>query len=133
MKNVVVSQPMFIPWIGIFEQIALADTFYHYIDIQYPKGRSFMSRVQLLGNSGQQWLTAPIDKNTLAIFVSQSGETADTLAALRYCRGKVEKIISIVNVPESSIARESDMIIPILAGPEISVASTKGFTNQLAI
>ena len=80
-----------------------------------------------------RYRSPPIDKNTLAIFVSQSGETADTLAALRYCRGKVEKIISIVNVPESSIARESDMIIPILAGPEISVASTKGFTNQLAI
>ena len=80
-----------------------------------------------------RYRSPPINKKTLAIFVSQSGETADTLAALRYCRGKVENIISIVNVSESSIARESDLVIPILAGPEISVASTKGFTNQLGV
>jgi|TARA_B100000767_G_scaffold51397_1_gene46793 glucosamine--fructose-6-phosphate aminotransferase (isomerizing) len=75
----------------------------------------------------------PLTKDTLAIFVSQSGETADTLAALRYAKIHAKKVISIVNVSESSIARESDLAIPILAGPEISVASTKGFTNQLAV
>ncbi len=72
-------------------------------------------------------------KNEYAIFVSQSGETADTLAALRKVKGKVKKIISIVNVIESSIARESDFILPIKAGPEIGVASTKAFTAQLAV
>ncbi len=72
-------------------------------------------------------------KNEYAIFVSQSGETADTLAALRKVKGKVKKIISIVNVIESSIARESDFILPIKAGPEIGVASTKAFTTQLAV
>ena len=61
-----------------------------------------------------RYRSPPINKKTLAIFVSQSGETADTLAALRFCKGKVEKIVSIVNVPESSIARESDLIIPCL-------------------
>ena len=70
-------------------------------------------------------------KNEYAIFVSQSGETADTLAALRKVKGKVKKIISIVNVIESSIARESDFILPIKAGPEIGVASTKAFTSQV--
>ena len=75
----------------------------------------------------------PIEKGTAAIFVSQSGETADTLAALRYCIGKAKDIISIVNVSTSSIARESDQVLEIHAGPEIGVASTKAFTCQLAV
>lgn len=75
----------------------------------------------------------PIPARTLAVFVSQSGETADTLAALRYCKGKAATILSIVNVAESSIARESDVALPILAGPEIGVASTKAFTCQLTV
>lgn len=75
----------------------------------------------------------PITKGTVALFVSQSGETADTLAALRYCEGKVDKILSVVNMPESSIARESDVALPILAGTEIGVASTKAFTCQLTV
>src|SRR5262249_33605454 len=68
-----------------------------------------------------------------AIFVSQSGETADTLAALRYAKAQGQKIIAIVNQPESSIAREADVVLPTLAGPEIGVASTKAFTTQLAV
>ena len=74
----------------------------------------------------------PIGPRTLAVFVSQSGETADTLAALRYCTGKAA-VLSVVNVPESSIARESDVALPILAGREIGVASTKAFTCQLTV
>ncbi|MGR3636842.1 MAG: glutamine--fructose-6-phosphate transaminase (isomerizing) [Shimia sp.] len=75
----------------------------------------------------------PVTDGTVALFVSQSGETADTLAALRYCEGKADKILSVVNVPESSIARESDIAFPILAGTEIGVASTKAFTCQLTV
>ena len=75
----------------------------------------------------------PITKGTAALFVSQSGETADTLAALRYCAGRADTILSVVNVPESSIARESDLALPILAGTEIGVASTKAFTCQLTV
>jgi len=75
----------------------------------------------------------PITKGTVALFVSQSGETADTLAALRYCAGKADQIVSVVNVQESSIARESDLALPIYAGAEIGVASTKAFTCQLAV
>lgn len=75
----------------------------------------------------------PIAPRTLAIFVSQSGETADTLAALRYCAGKAATIASIVNVATSTIARESDLVLPIYAGIEIGVASTKAFTCQLTI
>jgi len=75
----------------------------------------------------------PIPPRTAALFVSQSGETADTLAALRYCEGKASPILSVVNVPESSIARESDLAFPILAGVEVGVASTKAFTCQLTV
>nr|WP_319250368.1 glutamine--fructose-6-phosphate transaminase (isomerizing) [uncultured Celeribacter sp.] len=75
----------------------------------------------------------PVSPNTLAIFVSQSGETADTLAALRYMQGKAKTILSIVNVAESSIARESDLALPILAGVEVGVASTKAFSCQLTV
>ena len=68
-----------------------------------------------------------------ALFISQSGETADSLASLKYCMAKNQKILSIVNVSESSIARESDDVLPTLAGPEIGVASTKAFTCQLTV
>ena len=74
----------------------------------------------------------PLSERTLAVFVSQSGETADTLAAMRYAAGKC-RIASVVNVAQSSIARESDLALPILAGREISVASTKAFTCQLMV
>ena len=66
------------------------------------------------------------------MFVSQSGETADTLATLRYAKEQKQHVLSIVNVPTSTIARESDVVMPTLAGPEIGVASTKAFTCQLA-
>ncbi|MGZ5835675.1 MAG: glutamine--fructose-6-phosphate transaminase (isomerizing) [Xanthobacteraceae bacterium] len=75
---------------------------------------------------------APLDDGNLALFVSQSGETADTLATLRYAKEHRQHVVSIVNVPTSSIARESDVVVPTLAGPEIGVASTKAFTCQLA-
>ena len=73
----------------------------------------------------------PVSAQSTALFVSQSGETADTLAALRYARAKAKTVVSLVNVPQSSIARESDTALPILAGVEIGVASTKAFMNQL--
>ena len=75
---------------------------------------------------------APLPEGGLAVFVSQSGETADTLATLRYCKANGQRIASVVNVRTSTIARESDAVLPTLAGPEIGVASTKAFTCQLA-
>jgi glutamine---fructose-6-phosphate transaminase (isomerizing) len=76
---------------------------------------------------------APLRKGDLAIFISQSGETADTLAALRYAKSRGQHTLSIVNVPTSTIARESETVLPTLAGPEIGVASTKAFTCQLMV
>ena len=75
----------------------------------------------------------PVFPRTGALFVSQSGETADTLAALRYMKSQNAPIMSVVNVEESSIARESDLVFPIHAGVEIGVASTKAFTAQLTV
>src|ERR1700704_4268855 len=76
---------------------------------------------------------APLRKGDLAIFISQSGETADTLAALRYAKAEGVHTLSVVNVPTSSFARESETVLPTLAGPEIGVASTKAFPCQLMV
>ncbi|MDJ0685509.1 MAG: glutamine--fructose-6-phosphate transaminase (isomerizing) [Alphaproteobacteria bacterium] len=80
-----------------------------------------------------RYRAAPLPEGGLALFISQSGETMDTLEALRYCRRQGQVILSIVNVPESTIARESDAVILTKAGPEIGVASTKAFTTQLTV
>jgi glutamine---fructose-6-phosphate transaminase (isomerizing) len=82
--------------------------------------------------SEYRYRSAPLGSGGLAIVVSQSGETADTLASLRYAREHRQHVLAIVNVPTSTIARESDVVMPTLAGPEIGVASTKAFTCQLA-
>ncbi|WP_394269846.1 glutamine--fructose-6-phosphate transaminase (isomerizing) [Qipengyuania sp.] len=74
-----------------------------------------------------------LEAGGLALFISQSGETADTLAALRHCKEQGQTIAAVVNVPTSSMAREADLLLPTHAGPEIGVASTKAFTCQLAV
>ncbi len=83
--------------------------------------------------SEMRYREAPMEPGGLALFISQSGETADTLAVLRYCRAQKQHIASVVNVTESTISRESDATLPTLAGPEIGVASTKAFTCQLTV
>jgi glutamine---fructose-6-phosphate transaminase (isomerizing) len=75
----------------------------------------------------------PLPDGGVCIAISQSGETIDTLEALRYAKRQKQVILSVVNVPESAIARESDVVLPTLAGPEIGVASTKAFTTQLTV
>ena len=90
-------------------------------------------RVQTDIASEFRYRNAPMTANGAALFVSQSGETADTLAALRHCREHDQQIVSIVNVATSTIARESDVVLETMAGPEIGVASTKAFTCQLMV
>jgi len=80
-----------------------------------------------------RYRAAPMPPGGLALFISQSGETADTLEALRYARSQGQTIFSVINVVESTIARESDAVFYTKAGPEIGVASTKAFTTQLAV
>lgn len=90
-------------------------------------------RVEIDVASEFRYREAPMPDNGLMLVVSQSGETADTLASLRYAKAQGQKIIGVVNVPTSTIARESDVAAPTLAGPEIGVASTKAFTCQLTV
>src|SRR5262249_6060054 len=76
---------------------------------------------------------ADMPKDGLALFISQSGETADTLAALRYAKQQGQTTLAVVNVPESTMAREADLVLATHAGPEIGIASTKAFTTQLTV
>jgi glucosamine--fructose-6-phosphate aminotransferase (isomerizing) len=80
-----------------------------------------------------RYRAAPLPKNGATLGISQSGETADTLAAMRYARSQNQKLLAVVNSPESTMAREADCVLPTLAGPEIGVASTKAFTTQLVV
>jgi len=80
-----------------------------------------------------RYRTPPLPPGGVGLLVSQSGETADTMAALRYMREQGQRVLSIVNVPESSMARESDAVLETIAGPEVGVASTKAFTAQLSV
>jgi glutamine---fructose-6-phosphate transaminase (isomerizing) len=79
-----------------------------------------------------RYRNVPFDSGNLAIFVSQSGETADTLASLEFAKAHGQRVLSVVNVPSSTMARASEIVLPTLAGPEVGVASTKAFTCQLA-
>jgi glucosamine--fructose-6-phosphate aminotransferase (isomerizing) len=94
-----------------------------------------MARIPTDGDVASEfrYRTPPLAAGGLGLLVSQSGETADTLAALRYMREQGQHVLSILNVPESSMARESDAVLETVAGPEIGVASTKAFTAQLSV
>jgi glucosamine--fructose-6-phosphate aminotransferase (isomerizing) len=83
--------------------------------------------------SEARYREAPLEKDGLTLVISQSGETADTLASLRYAKSQGQHTLSVVNVPTSTIARESSVVMPTLAGPEIGVASTKAFSCQLTV
>ncbi len=112
--------------------VACGTAFYACMTAKYWIERLAGIPVEIDVASEFRYRTPPIGPNTLAIFVSQSGETADTLAALRFVADRAQ-VLSVVNVTESSIARESDIALPILAGAEIGVASTKAFTCQLFV
>ncbi len=94
-----------------------------------------MARIPADGDVASEfrYRTPPMRKGGLGLLVSQSGETADTMAALRYMRSQGQHVLSIVNVPESSMARELDCVLETIAGPEVGVASTKAFTAQLSV
>lgn len=121
---------------GAFDRVtmvACGTAFYACMTAKYWFEQIARLPVEIDVASEYRYREPPIPPRTLALFVSQSGETADTLAALRYCKGKADRIVSVVNVPESSIARESDLALPINAGVEVGVASTKAFTCQLTV
>lgn len=113
--------------------VACGTAFYACLTAKYWIERLAGIPVEVDVASEFRYRAPPIGPGTVALFVSQSGETADTLAALRYCAGKADLITSVVNVTESSIARESNLALPIHAGVEVGVASTKAFTCQLTV
>ena len=131
-----VALPMALPFdFRALKRISIAacgTAYYAGMVAQYWFERFARLPVQVDIASEFRYREAPLDGGVLAIFVSQSGETADTLASLRYARERKQHILSILNVPTSTIGRESDVVMPTLAGPEIGVASTKAFTCQLA-
>ncbi len=127
------AMPFDIATVPKITMVACGTAFYACMVAKYWFERIARISVEIDVASEFRYREAALPAGGLAIFVSQSGETADTLAALRYCREQGQHILSVVNVPESSIARESDVVLPTHAGPEIGVASTKAFTCQLVV
>ncbi|MGQ0660144.1 glutamine--fructose-6-phosphate transaminase (isomerizing) [Sphingosinicella sp.] len=115
------------------EIVACGTSFYAGMVAKYWLERFARVPVELDIASEFRYRDPVLEPGGMALFVSQSGETADTLAALRHAREKGQKIAVVVNVPTSSMAREADLLLPTHAGPEIGVASTKAFTCQLAV
>jgi glutamine---fructose-6-phosphate transaminase (isomerizing) len=136
MGNERVSLPMELPFdFRKIERVAISacgTAYYAGLVAKYWFERFARLPVEIDVASEFRYREAPFSPGNLAVFVSQSGETADTLATLRYAKDQKQHVLSIVNVPTSTIARESDVVMPTLAGPEIGVASTKAFTCQLA-
>src|SRR5712671_8019325 len=136
MGNERVALPMKLPFdFKTIERVAISacgTAYYAGLVAKYWFERFARLPVEIDVASEFRYREAPMSPGGLAVFVSQSGETADTLATLRYARQAKQHVIAVVNVPTSTIARESDAIMPTLAGPEIGVASTKAFTCQLA-
>jgi glucosamine--fructose-6-phosphate aminotransferase (isomerizing) len=119
--------------VGRITMVACGTAFYACLVAKYWFEQIAGLPVEVDVASEYRYREPPVPADSLALFVSQSGETADTLAALRYAKGRAASILSVVNQAQSSIARESDVALPILAGPEIAVASTKGFSCQLLV
>ncbi|WP_374449514.1 glutamine--fructose-6-phosphate transaminase (isomerizing) [Stella sp.] len=113
--------------------VACGTSFYAGLVAKYWIERVARVPVEIDIASEFRYRAADMPAGGLALFISQSGETIDTLAALRYARQQHQKIVAIVNVPESTMAREADAVLPTVAGPEIGVASTKAFTTQLMV
>ncbi|PTQ12866.1 glutamine--fructose-6-phosphate transaminase (isomerizing) [Sphingomonas oleivorans] len=113
--------------------VACGTSFYAGMVAQYWIERFARVPVEIDVASEYRYRDPVMEEGGLALFISQSGETADTLAALRHAKAGGQKVAVVVNVPTSSMAREADLLLPTHAGPEIGVASTKAFTCQLAV
>lgn len=113
--------------------IACGTSFYSALVAKYWFERVARVAVEIDIASEFRYREAPMPEGGLAIFISQSGETSDTLAALRYAKAQKQHVLAVVNVPESAMAREAHAVLHTHAGPEIGVASTKAFTCQLTV
>ncbi|MCS0497089.1 glutamine--fructose-6-phosphate transaminase (isomerizing) [Ancylobacter sp. MQZ15Z-1] len=136
MANETVQLPADLPFdFARLERVSIAacgTAYYAGIIAKYWFERYARLPVEIDVASEFRYREAPLPENGLMVVISQSGETADTLASLRYARAEGQHVMAVVNVPTSTIAREADVVMPTLAGPEIGVASTKAFTCQLA-
>lgn len=101
-KNIVISQPMFLPWIGMFEQLNLCDIFVHYNDVQFPQGRSFINRVQIKTKDGIKWLTVPIDKKNSGKLINET--------LISYNENWQDKHISIIEQSFSKTKYKNDIL-----------------------
>ncbi|WP_282609483.1 glutamine--fructose-6-phosphate transaminase (isomerizing) [Pelagibius sp. Alg239-R121] len=127
------SLPFDLSKVSRFTFIACGTAFYAGMVAKYWFEQLARQPVEIDIASEFRYREAPMPEDGVSVYISQSGETIDTLAALRYAQSQDQKILSVVNVPESAIARSSDAVLPTQAGPEIGVASTKAFTTQLTV
>ncbi len=126
------NMPFELAAVGRITIVACGTSYYAGLVAKYWLERIARIPVDIDIASEFRYREAILEEGGVALFISQSGETADTLAALRYAKSNGQHIIAVVNVTESSMAREADAVLPIYSGPEIGVASTKAFTTQLA-
>ncbi|MEO0034233.1 MAG: hypothetical protein RLZZ501_256, partial [Pseudomonadota bacterium] len=125
--------PFDLATIGRVRIIGCGTSYYAAMTAKYWIERMARVPVEVDIASEFRYRAPPLEPGGLAVFISQSGETADTLAALRHCQAEGQHTLALVNVPESTIAREAEGVLLTLAGPEIGVASTKAFTTQLTV
>lgn len=127
------SLPFDLSQVSRFTFIACGTAFYAGMVAKYWFEQVARQPVEIDIASEFRYREAPMPDAGVSVYISQSGETIDTLAALKYAQTQDQQILSVVNVPESAIARSSDAVLPTQAGPEIGVASTKAFTTQLTV
>ena len=132
-RTLVVSQPMFLPWIGLFEQIRLADVFVHYDDVQLPQGRSFISRVQIKAAKGTLWLTVPIDRarsgkliNEVIIFGEQDWRS-NHLKSIRHAYGPAPYFRSMFALAERLYSQASERLA------EFNITATEQIAEWLGL
>jgi hypothetical protein len=137
-KRVVISQPMFLPWIGIFEQIRTADIFVHYDDVQFPQGRSFSSRVQVKAEGGTRWLTVPVKRDGKQLIRNVKIDTSRNwkeshLGVLRQCYRKAPFGDMALELVDSIYALESDSLFEFCTFGIEKVAAFLGLRCEFAL
>ncbi|MEM6507104.1 MAG: WbqC family protein [Planctomycetota bacterium] len=131
MSNVVISQPMYFPWVGLFEQVALADVFVHYDNVQLPQGRSFITRVQIKTETGTQWLSAPVKRQAGQLIQSVELDGLDWrrkhVAALRHAYARTPYVDGMIELVESVYAKSHTSLC------ELNIAAIETLSAYLGL
>lgn len=135
MSVVVISQPMYFPWVGLFEQVALADVFVHYDNVQLPQGRSFITRVQIKTTNGPQWLSAPVKRESRQLIQDvrlddQSDWQRKHLAALRHSYARTPHLETMIELAESAYAKAKGSLCELNIACIETVADFLGLTTR---